>query len=169
MTRLRERQRLAESYFAAGQLLGPAISTDALADRNLVRSLLVEMASAMRRTRSVGIRMLIDTEGASLTQASRILGHPRQVVKRLYDRSEEEARGLGAPNPEEPADAQRPGILMTKSFEGLVENLVDNVRSDLCAMVHEVLAGVSGNAIHAPVRVDIVADSSHLVLRVAAA
>jgi hypothetical protein len=55
-----------------------------------VRESLAEMSSALRRVRTEAIRSLVANEGLSVSEVSRVVGHPRQLVKRLYDASDKE-------------------------------------------------------------------------------
>jgi hypothetical protein len=43
------------------------------------------LASQLKRTRSEYVRLLVDVEGMSISEAARVLGHPRQLIKRVYD------------------------------------------------------------------------------------
>jgi hypothetical protein len=54
------------------------------------RAALTEMSSALRRQRTESIRELVDQEGLSVSAVSRLIGHSRQLVKRLYDGGSEE-------------------------------------------------------------------------------
>jgi hypothetical protein len=69
----------------AGATVHDVLTTETLSRRDLVRDLLTQVASAVRRSRSEGIRVMIDSEGLSVGDVARIIGHPRQLVKRLYD------------------------------------------------------------------------------------
>jgi hypothetical protein len=53
--------------------------------RAAVRQALTQTSEALRRVRSAKIRSLVDDEGISIGQVAELLGHPRQLVKRLYD------------------------------------------------------------------------------------
>ena len=41
--------------------------------------------SLLKRSRSEYVRILVDEEGMSISEAARVLGHPRQLTKRVYD------------------------------------------------------------------------------------
>jgi hypothetical protein len=49
------------------------------------------VTSRVSRLRVEGIRVLIDHEGLTVNEVSRLIGHPRQLVKRLYDLGSKEA------------------------------------------------------------------------------
>jgi hypothetical protein len=82
---LRAHQMPDRVALAQGAPVSEFVSAERLAYRDRVRELLPKLASALQQSRAEAIRELIDAEGLSVQMVSRIVGHPRQLVKRLYD------------------------------------------------------------------------------------
>lgn len=62
--------------------------------RRHVTDALVRMNSALMACRAEGIRQMVDVEGMSLSEVSRVLGSSRQFVTRLYQKAR--VRGVAA-------------------------------------------------------------------------
>lgn len=56
-----------------------------LEGRESLLDALASVQSALMINRAEGIRVMVDEEGLSLSEVARLLGRPRQLVKRAYD------------------------------------------------------------------------------------
>jgi hypothetical protein len=90
---LRRYQQPLRKALADGATVSELLTPENLAPRDLVRTLLAECSSAVQHARAEAIRELIDVEGLSMKQVARAAGHPRQLIKRLYDTAREARRG----------------------------------------------------------------------------
>jgi hypothetical protein len=86
---LRTCQQIIITELANGATASRLMTPDNLARRDHVRALLALCTSAVQRSRAEAIRELIDVEGLSLQLAARVAGHPRQLIKRLYNKAKE--------------------------------------------------------------------------------
>lgn len=53
-----------------------------------------ELGSHLKQSRSEYVRILVDDDGLSISEAARVLGHPRQLTKRVYDARNDGQRPL---------------------------------------------------------------------------
>jgi hypothetical protein len=82
---MRLHQRPEREAMARGAPVSEFVTPEGLSYRDRVRELLPQLASALQQCRAEAIRELIDQEGLSLQMVARMVEHPRQLVKRLYD------------------------------------------------------------------------------------
>jgi hypothetical protein len=80
----------AQDEYGARVLSGEAhlsqfLVPEGLALREKARAILPQLVSVVSQVRSAAVRELIDLEGYSVQRVARLMEHPRQMVKRLYD------------------------------------------------------------------------------------
>ena len=69
---------------AAGVPVSELLPKVDLERRKVLIAILTEMSAALAEARVGALRVLVDDEGTTLTEAARMLGIPRQVASRLY-------------------------------------------------------------------------------------
>jgi hypothetical protein len=69
--------------------------------REAVARSLTGLNAALRRVRSEAVRVLVDEEKLSIGEAARLVGHPRQLVRRLYDSRQPRVPAGDGGDPEE--------------------------------------------------------------------
>jgi gamma-glutamyl:cysteine ligase YbdK (ATP-grasp superfamily) len=72
---------------AAGESMVELVARTQLRARRRLADALKTMTSALAENRVAAIRVVIDDEQLSITEAARLFGIPRQVLSRLYHRS----------------------------------------------------------------------------------
>jgi hypothetical protein len=82
---MRERHRAISDALAGGARISRFMTIEGMTGREQLRTLAAELVSAVSQVRAAVIRELIDEEGMSHKAVARLIGHPRQLVKRLYD------------------------------------------------------------------------------------
>jgi hypothetical protein len=69
---------------AAGESMVELVARTQLRTRRRLADALKTMTSALAENRVAAIRMVVDDEHLSITDAARLFGIPRQVLSRLY-------------------------------------------------------------------------------------
>ncbi len=69
---------------AAGATIAELVSRSEMRVRRRTADALAAMTSALAENRVAAIRVVVDDEGLSMTDAARVFGVPRQVLSRLY-------------------------------------------------------------------------------------
>jgi hypothetical protein len=106
--KLRSSEHKARAGLTEGATVREVVTQELLCARAAARGALAEVAEALRRSRSAKIRALVDDEGLTIVQVSRLLGHPRQLVKRLYDNGRIDGESLsGQTTADGPRGARR--------------------------------------------------------------
>jgi hypothetical protein len=69
---------------AAGATMAELVSRTEMRVRRRTADALGAMTSALAENRVAAIRVVVDDEGMTITEAARLFGVPRQVLSRLY-------------------------------------------------------------------------------------
>jgi hypothetical protein len=74
----------AVDLIAGGESMADILGRTRLRTRRQMTDALSAMTSALAQNRVAAIRVLVDDENLSMTEAARVFGIPRQVLSRLY-------------------------------------------------------------------------------------
>ena len=74
----------AVDFVAGGGTIMDLVGQTEMRVRRRTSDALAAMTSALAENRVAAIRVVVDDEGLSITEAARIFGVPRQVLSRLY-------------------------------------------------------------------------------------
>jgi hypothetical protein len=85
LSQLLASERAIRAALVAGGKMYDLCTKDEIAARDRVRSALMEVTSMLKQMRVEGIRIIVENEGYRVSDVARLLDHPRQMVKRLYD------------------------------------------------------------------------------------
>jgi hypothetical protein len=89
LLRLRWTDMRAREALSGGASVRETVTLELLDARAATRQGLTQVSKSLRQVRSAKIRALVDHDGLSISQVAALLGHPRQMIKRLYDADED--------------------------------------------------------------------------------